>query len=93
MSAVEQLPEFPHPVIEKTRVRYRYLFNFCTQNYSCSFWEFSDWKRVIDFMVLNEVNMTFAILGQEKAWYEILKKMDFSEEEILSFISGPAFNA
>lgn len=93
MEPVAELPVVSTPVYRSTRSKYRHFLNFCAQNYSGSFWSFSEWEKVMDFMVLNGVNMAIATLGLEKVWYNTLTEMDFSEKEIFDFLPGPAFNA
>lgn len=72
---------------------YRHFFNFCTLNYSSSFWTWEEWERMIDYMVLNGVNLTISTVGLEKVWYNTLLKYGFTEDEIFEFLPGPAFNA
>lgn len=93
MEPVDTLPPVVGIISHSTSAKYRHFFNFCTLNYSASFWEWPDWQRVIDYMVLNGVNLTLATVGMEKIWYNTLSKMNFSEKEILDFLPGPAYNA
>lgn len=90
---VGQLPQVPVPVRDVCPFEYRHLLNFCTQNYSGSFWDWKDWERMIDFMVLNGVNLTISTVGIDKVWYNTLQKFGFSEKEIMAFLPGPGFNA
>ena len=93
MDPVNRLPSVPVPVRNVCQYKYRHLLNFCTQNYSCSFWNWNDWERMIDYMVLNGVNLTISTVGLDKVWYNTLKQFGFTDEEILSFLPGPGFNA
>ena len=93
LAPVDSLPLLTEPVRKVSPFKYRHLLNFCTQNYSASFWEWKDWEKMIDFMVLNGVNLTIATVGLEKVWYETLSEFDFSYDEIMEFLPGPAFNA
>lgn len=93
MAPVGELPSIDGSIYHSTNCKYRHFMNFCAQNYSGAFWTFEDWEKVIDFMVLNGVNLTLATVGLEQVWYNVLKKMNFSDEEIFSFLPGPAYNA
>jgi len=82
---------------EKTRIvspyRYRYMYNYCTFNYTMSFWDWEDWERELDFLALNGVNLALAVVGQEAVWRNVMRRMGMGEEEIAAFIPGPAFQA
>ena len=93
LSPLDELPQVSKKVKASTTCRYRHFFNFCTLNYSAAFWDWDDWEKMIDFMVLNGVNLTIATTGLEKVWYNTLKEFDYTDEEIFDFLPGPAFNA
>ncbi|MCF3108671.1 alpha-N-acetylglucosaminidase [Niabella sp. CC-SYL272] len=91
-------PVYPLPVIEnKVRVtspfKYRYALNYCTLNYTMSFYSWADWERELDWMALNGVNLMLATTGTEAVWQHTLKKFGFSDPEIKAFIPGPGFTA
>lgn len=71
--------------------RFRVYMNYCTLNYTMSWWDFSRWEKEIDFMVMNGINMPLAVVGTEAVWFEAFVELGFTEEEALSTISGPAF--
>ena len=89
----EQLPSVPVKVHKTTPYEYRYYLNYCTFNYSMSWWDWPRWEKEIDWMALHGINMPLAITGEEYTWYEIYKEMGFSDEELQSFFSGPAYFA
>lgn len=72
---------------------YRVYQNYCTLNYSASWWNWERWEREIDFMALNGINMPLSVVGLEGVWYHTLLKFDFTDEEARSFLVGPAFFA
>ena len=72
---------------------YRYYLNYCTFNYSMSWWDWPRWQKEIDWMALHGINMPLAITGEEYTWYTVYKEMGFSEEELASFFTGPAWFA
>lgn len=79
-------------VMSKTiEQKFRVYMNYCTLNYTMSWWDFSRWEKEIDFMAMNGINMPLAVVGTEAVWYETFVQLGFTEEEALSTISGPAF--
>lgn len=86
------------PVVEKkihirSPYKYRYYLNYCTFNYSMSWWGWKEWEHELDWMALHGVNLSLAIIGHEKVWQETLRKFNVSEDEILKFIPGPSYTA
>ena len=87
----EVLP-LPHDRVEKTSpYRFRYYLNYCTFNYSMSWWDRDRWQQEIDFMAMNGINMPLAITGQNTVWQKVYRKLGFTDEELDGFFSGPAF--
>jgi alpha-N-acetylglucosaminidase len=70
----------------------RYALNYCTYNYTMSFWKWEDWERELDWMSLNGVNLMLAQIGTEEVWQKTMLELGFSDQEIRAFIPGPAFN-
>jgi alpha-N-acetylglucosaminidase len=87
------LPVVPVKVRKESPYQYRYYMNYCTFNYSMSWWDWPRWEKEIDWMALHGINMPLAITGQEYIWYEVYRKMGFSEEDLQAFFSGPAYFA
>lgn len=73
--------------------KYRVYLNYCTFNYTASWWNFERWEREIDMMALYGINMTLCIVGIEAVWYETLLRFGFTDAEARSFLCGPAFLA
>jgi alpha-N-acetylglucosaminidase len=89
---------YPLPVVKKkihiaSPFKYRYALNYCTLNYTMSFYSWKDWEHELDWMALHGVNLMLATIGTEAVWQQTLEKFGFSEKEIKAFIPGPAFNA
>ncbi|MCX6245874.1 MAG: alpha-N-acetylglucosaminidase [Bacteroidetes bacterium] len=89
------LPEkLPMP-IETIRIRtpyqYRYFFNVCTFGYTMAWWGWEEWERQIDWMAMNGINLPLAITGQEAVWHEVYRELGLKEEQIVGFITGPAY--
>lgn len=89
------LPDtLPLPVerVEKsTPYKYRYYLNYCTFNYTMSWWDEERWQREIDFMAMNGINTPLAVTGQNSVWQHVYRKLGFTEEELGKFFSGPAY--
>ena len=75
----------------ETSLKLRYDFNYCTFSYSMAFWDWKRWEQEIDWMALHGINLPLAVVGEECVWFNMLKKLGYSKEEINKFISGPAF--
>ena len=92
-----KLPDVMPLVLKKERhetsLPYRYDLNYCTFSYSMAFWDWERWEKEIDWMALHGINLPLAITGAETVWYNVLKRLDYSKEEINEFISGPGFFA
>lgn len=89
------LPEvLPLPEEKVTKVspyRYRYYLNYCTFNYTMSWWDFERWQQEIDFMALNGINMPLAVTGQNSVWQRVYRRLGFTDVQLESFFSGPAY--
>ncbi len=88
----EKLPK-PQPSRHVIEQKYRVYMNYCTFNYSASWWDFKRWEREIDFMALNGINMPLSVVGIEAVWYETLLEFGFDDCEARGFLAGPAFLA
>lgn len=85
------LPKVPEPVHKKSPYEYRYYLNYCTFNYSMSWWNWERWEKEIDWMALHGINMPLAITGEEYVWDEVYKSYGFTDTDLNSFFSGPAY--
>jgi len=85
------LPMVAQKVRKETPYEYRYYLNYCTFNYSMSWWDWERWEKEIDWMALHGINMPLAITGEEYTWYLLYKEMGFSDEELKGFFTGPAY--
>ena len=87
-------PEVTGKVRKGSPYRYRYYLNYDTSRYSMAFWDWQRWEREIDWMALNGINLVLAaVMGQECVWQNVLRRMGQTEEEIRTFIPGPAFTS
>jgi alpha-N-acetylglucosaminidase len=85
------LPMVTRPIHKTTPYTYRYYLNYCTFNYSMSWWDWDRWQKEIDWMALNGINMPLAITGEEAIWRDVYRGMGFTDKELESFFSGPAY--
>lgn len=90
---VAPLPKVPAPVKMEQPLLHRYALNYCTYNYTMSFYNWADWERELDWMALNGVNLMLVANGSEAVWQQVLQKLGYTAKEIEAFITGPAYNA
>lgn len=92
-----KLPDTLPPVTSKERhettQQLRYYLNYCTFSYSMAFWDWDRWEKEIDWMALHGINLSLAITGTETVWHNLLSKLNYTKEEINSFIAGSGFLA
>jgi alpha-N-acetylglucosaminidase len=91
-------PVSPLPVVSKkirisAPARYRHALNYCTYNYTMSFYSWKDWERELDWMAMNGVNLMLAVNGMEAVWQNTLRQLGYTDREIQDFIVGPAYTA
>lgn len=93
LAALSTLPVIDQKIRISSPFNFRYALNYCTINYSMSFYTWADWEKELDWMALNGVNLMLAPVGMEAVWQNTLKRIGYSQEEALRFIPGPAFTA
>ncbi|OQP42718.1 alpha-N-acetylglucosaminidase [Niastella yeongjuensis] len=87
----DPLPSVAVKVRRTTPYSYRYYLNYCTFNYTMSWWNWDRWEKEIDWMALNGINMPLALTGQNIVWYRVYKQLGFTDNELDNFFSGPAY--
>ena len=93
LSPVYPLPVVPAPVRVDAGARIRYALNYCTYNYSMSFYTWEDWEHELDWMALNGVNTMLVANGEEAVWQRVLQRLGYAPKDIEAYIPGPAYNA
>ncbi|HXP61202.1 MAG TPA: alpha-N-acetylglucosaminidase TIM-barrel domain-containing protein [Dongiaceae bacterium] len=93
LSPVADLPAIVRPLRIDASVRYRYALNYCTYNYTMSFYSWSDWEHELDWMALSGVNLMLVANGEEAVWSNTLRRLGYSDGEIADFIPGPGYTA
>ena len=89
----QKLPVVSRKIHKTTPYTYRYYLNYCTHNYSMSWWDWGRWQKEIDWMAMHGINMPLALTGQEYTWYKVYKNMGFSDGDLKNFFCGPAYFA
>ncbi|PST83806.1 alpha-N-acetylglucosaminidase [Pedobacter yulinensis] len=87
----DPFPQVPVKVRKLTPHEYRYYFNYCTFNYTATWWDWKRWEWEIDFMAMNGINMPLALTGQNSIWDKVYRSMGFTDKDMDAFFSGPAY--
>lgn len=93
LGPVADLPAIGRQVRILAEARYRYALNYCTWNYTMSFYQWDDWSRELDWMALNGVNLMLVAGGEEAVWQQVLRRLGCSQSDISAYLAGPAFTA
>ncbi|MBK6963705.1 MAG: alpha-N-acetylglucosaminidase [Bacteroidales bacterium] len=93
LSLPDPLPVIPEKIRKESPYQYRYFYNYCTYNYAKAFWNWEQWEKEIDWMVIHGINMPLAIIGTEAVWQNTLRQFNVPEDAISRFIPGPAYTA
>jgi alpha-N-acetylglucosaminidase len=88
-----RLPAVPGKVRVTSPYPHRVYLNYCTFNYTASWWDRARWEREIDWMALNGITTPLAATGQEAVWQATLRRFGMNDDEIRTFLVGPAFLA
>lgn len=80
-------------VRKETPYKVRYAYNYCTLNYSFSFFGEEDWQRENDWLALNGVNVVLDLAGQEATWIKFLMNFGYSFDDAKDWLTGPAYYA
>ena len=87
----KELPVVDKKIRKQTPYQYRYYLNYCTFNYSMSWWDWDRWQKEIDWMALHGINMPLAVTGEEYTWYLVYKDLGFSDDDLKDFFCGPSY--
>lgn len=79
------MPRVAERIRKVTPYRYRHYFNYCTFNYTASWWDWERWQWEIDFMALNGINMPLALTGQNSVWDRVYRSLGFTDKEMEGF--------
>jgi alpha-N-acetylglucosaminidase len=85
------LAEVKGKIQKESPYKYRYYLNYCTFNYTMSWWDWERWQNEIDWMALNGINMPLALTGQNAVWNRVYQSMGLTQGDLKNFFSGPAY--
>lgn len=80
-------------VHKECKVPVRYAYNYCTMSYSMPFWGEQEWRRELDWLALNGVNVVLDVTAQEEVWRQFLNALGYSHQDAKDYIAGPAYYA
>ena len=90
----ETLPSIPEKIHIEASMPYRYYLNYCTYSYSMAFWGWDEWEKEIDRMAMQGINMPLmAVYSQYAVWQNTLKRLNFTNKEIMDFLPGAGYEA
>ncbi|KAF5128450.1 Alpha-N-acetylglucosaminidase [Metarhizium anisopliae] len=92
-TAPQRLPAPKEPLSGASVVPWRYNLNTVTFSYTFPWYQWEDWEKLLDWAALRGVNLQLAWVGYEKIFLDSLRELGLSNEDILPFFSGPAFQA
>ena len=81
-----ELPRVEKKVVKETPYIYRYYFNYCTFNYSMSWWDWERWEREIDFMHLTELICRWHLLDRISFGIGCIKDWDSQKKTFRLFL-------
>jgi alpha-N-acetylglucosaminidase len=93
LSDPHSIPEVARPFRADSWARLRYALNYCTFNYTMSFYSWDDWQHELDWMALSGVNLMLVANGEEAVWRNTMRALGYGEADIAAFIPGPACTA
>lgn len=91
MKLPKVLPDVPIRVRKECERELRHFFNYCTFNYSGSWWDWNDWEKIIDYLAMNGINMPLNIVGVESVWYHTLRELGFTDLEARAYLPAPVY--
>ena len=91
MALPNPLPSVPEKIREVNARKLRHFFNYCTFNYSGTWWSWNDWQKIIDFLAMNGINMPLNIVGVESVWYHTLLELGLTDPEARACLAAPVY--
>jgi alpha-N-acetylglucosaminidase len=90
LSIPTTLPDVNEEVTSPSKIIY--FQNVCTWSYTYTWWQWTDWRRHIDWIAMSGITLTLAPF-QEDVWREVYLEMGLTNAEIDEHLSGPGFLA
>lgn len=91
MHLPDQLPVVSQKKRVVTQRKLRHFFNYCTFNYSGTWWDWKRWEMMIDWLAMNGINMPLNIVGVESVWYHTLLELGLTDEEARTCLAAPVY--
>ncbi|XP_024535814.1 alpha-N-acetylglucosaminidase isoform X2 [Selaginella moellendorffii] len=91
----QALPALPPGGVKIQRsVPWSYYQNVVTSSYSYAWWNWKRWRKEIDWMALQGINLPLAFTGQETIWQKVFEsKFNMTKHELDDYFGGPSFLA
>lgn len=91
ITILKSLPRIGEKIIRTSKFRYRYFMNYCTFSYTLLFSGWSDYERLIDWLLVSGVNLVLNPVAHEAVWFDVLCELGYTKDEIDKFLCGPAY--
>ncbi|RDA94032.1 hypothetical protein CP533_5286, partial [Ophiocordyceps camponoti-saundersi (nom. inval.)] len=94
----QHLPPGPLPPPKQTLrgsslVPWRYNLNTVTFSYSFVWYDWDEWEKLLDWSAWRGINVQLAWVGYEMIYLQSFRAMGLSDDEIIPFFTGPAFQS
>ncbi|MBE6543354.1 MAG: hypothetical protein E7675_03060 [Ruminococcaceae bacterium] len=80
-------------VFMDTSLKVRYAYNYCTLSYSMAFFGYDDWRRELDWLMLNGINLVLDITATEALWVHYLQRLGYNADQGKDYVCGYAYKA
>lgn len=88
----ETWPSVDKVIRKETPCNYRYSLNYCTFNYSMSFWSWEQLQHELDLMAMQGIYMGLMINGAEKVWQNTLGNLIIANKKYSSLFRDHRIN-
>lgn len=89
----ESVVKVGEPVFMDTNLKVRYAYNYCTLSYSMAFFGYDDWRRELDWLMLNGINLILDVTATEALWVHYLQQLGYNADQGKDYVCGYAYKA
>ena len=89
----EKIAPVGEEVLYETAQKVRYAYNYCTLSYTMAFFGYDDWRRELDWLMLNGVNLVLDITATEALWVYYLQQLGYTADQAKDYVCGYSFKA
>ena len=89
----EAIVKVGQPVEKETKLKLRYAYNYCTLSYTMAFFGYEDWRRELDWLYLNGINLILDTTATEALWVEYLQRLGYNADDAKNYVCGYAYKA